>query len=116
MGAGCQGPGAYPRPKVTYITHVYTGLCRMSELSIAIQSKGGLSPLVIQAPVLVDSLLQSHHWAICVLSSIYNVSKKLKSWIAQVEISGSSSFHVFPFGRSWLHGLSLCRIFDMNYI
>ena len=39
---------------------------------------GGCPPLVAQAPVLADSLLQSHYQSVCVLSSVYNPSKELK--------------------------------------
>jgi hypothetical protein len=70
--------GVCSKPRVTHITHARAGQCPLCQLSLATHSGGGCPPLVAQAPVLADSLLQLHYQSLCVLPSVHNPSKVLK--------------------------------------
>ena len=66
------------RPKTTYISHALAGECSVCQVSLAVHQMGECPPLLAQAPVLADSLLQMYHKALCSLPPVYNPRMSLK--------------------------------------
>ena len=69
-------------PHRTHVSRTLAGSCCVCQLSLADHSVGVCPPLLLQAPLLADSMLQVYHRSLCMLPSIVNpcVAMGMLSW------------------------------------
>jgi hypothetical protein len=65
--------------RVTHVTQVLAGQCPECQLSLAIHQVDRCPPMIIQAPVLADRLLQSHYHSLTIAPSIINPCSTIKA-------------------------------------
>jgi hypothetical protein len=65
--------------RTTYLAHVQAGKCPVCQVTLAVHVGGDCPPLVNQAHVIADRLLQEHFQSQCVLPSVFNPLKVIKA-------------------------------------